>query len=138
MGFREYLDNLEKEGKLVRVKEPVSKKLEASGIIKELDDKPVLFEKIKESEFRGAGNIFPTKDSIADYFGITAADLIPKMVNAIENPSKPEVVTNAILNNSLSPGRRNAFFFPGLEHNLQCCFFALPLPRISTEPFHPL
>ncbi len=95
MGFREYLDKLENDGKLVKVKQPVSKRLEASGIIKELDEKPVLFEKIKESEFRVAGNIFPTKDSVADYFGITPAELIPTLVNAIENPSKPEVVTAA-------------------------------------------
>ena len=92
MGLREFLD---KQGSKVTISKPVSKKLTASGLLKELDGKPVIFNKIEESDFRVTGNVFSTKDLVAQYFGIKASDLIPKLINAIENPSKPEVIDNA-------------------------------------------
>ncbi|MFH1328898.1 MAG: UbiD family decarboxylase [Candidatus Bathyarchaeota archaeon] len=92
MSFRSFLDKLDKEGQLVKVKEPVSKKLEASGIISELDYKPVLFEKIKESDFKVAGNICTSKRVIANYFDLGPEELIVKMIKAIDSPSKPEIV----------------------------------------------
>ncbi len=92
MSFRDYVESLKN---LQVVKKGVSRKLEASAVINELVDKPVLFEKIKESEFRVAGNIFPTKQSVADYLGCKLSELIPVITKAIENPSKPEVVENA-------------------------------------------
>lgn len=91
MSFRTYVGKLKE---LNVVKGEVSKKLEASAIINELVDQPVLFEKIKESEFKVAGNIFPTKKAVADYLGCKVSELIPTISNAIENPSKPEVVEN--------------------------------------------
>ena len=92
MSFREHVEKLEN---LNKIQKPVSKKLEASAIINELVDKPVLFEKIKESEFKVAGNIFPTKQTIADYLGCKVSELIPTITKAIENPTKPEVIENA-------------------------------------------
>ncbi|MFH1256008.1 MAG: UbiD family decarboxylase, partial [Candidatus Diapherotrites archaeon] len=95
MGFREYLKQLEAKGRLQKIAKPVSKRLEAAAILNELNEKPALFEKIKESEFRVAGNIFGTKESVADYLGVKVAELIPKITHAIEHPSKPEEVKNA-------------------------------------------
>jgi len=92
MSFRSHLDGLKD---LTVIKKPVSKKLEASAVINELFDKPVLFEKIKESEFKVAANIFPTKQAIADYLGCKVSELIPTISKAIEAPSKPEVVEQA-------------------------------------------
>lgn len=95
MGLREYIEKLEKKGKLTKISKSVSKKLEAAAILNEFNEKPALFEKIKESEFGVVGNLFGTKDAIADYFGIKPNELIPKMVKAIENPSKPEIIKKA-------------------------------------------
>ncbi len=95
MGFREYIFKLEEKNKLTKINKSISKKLESSGIIKALGEKPVLFENLKESDFRVAANIFPTKESIASYLGTSVEELIPMMVNAIENPSKPGEVTKA-------------------------------------------
>ena len=95
MGFREYLNQIDEKGSLQKVDLEVSKKLEISGILKEMEPTPVLFNKVKESEFRVAGNIFCTKDVIASYFGVTPADLIPMLSKAIANLSKPEIVSNA-------------------------------------------
>jgi len=93
--FREHLARLGEEGKLLRVRKAFSRRLEAAGILKAVEPRPVLFEKIKESEFRVAGNLFCTKDDIASYFGIQARQLIPFLTKAINERKKPEVANSA-------------------------------------------
>ncbi|MFX1591200.1 MAG: UbiD family decarboxylase [Promethearchaeota archaeon] len=95
MGFREYIDQINKKGLLRNVDIEVSKKLEISGILKEVEPTPVMFNNIRESTFRVVGNVLCTKNVIASYFGVTPADLIPMLSKAIIERSKPELVTNA-------------------------------------------
>jgi len=95
MGLREYINNIENKGILRTVDVEVSKKLEISGILKETEPTPILFNKVKESEFRVIGNLFCTKDSISSYFGVTPTDLIPMLSKAIKEPSEPEIISNA-------------------------------------------
>ncbi len=95
MTFREYINQIEKEGKLRKVDMAVSKKLEISGILKEIEPTPILFNNVKESDFRVAGNVFCTKDAIATYFGINPAEIIPLLSKAIKNHSEPEVISKA-------------------------------------------
>jgi len=95
MGFREHLETIEKKGVLERVDAEVSKRLEISGILKEVEPTPIIFNNVEESEFRVAGNVFCTKDVIAEYFGVTPADLIPLLSKAISERSEPERVTEA-------------------------------------------
>jgi len=95
MGFREYLKKIDEEGLLQKVDVEVSKKLEISGILKEIEPTPVIFSNVKESGFRVAGNLFCTKDVIAGYFGATSADLIPMLSKAISEREEPEIVSDA-------------------------------------------
>ncbi|MFX1315391.1 MAG: UbiD family decarboxylase [Promethearchaeota archaeon] len=95
MGLREYLKKIDEEGMLRKVDVEVSKKLEISGILKEMEPTPVIFNKVKESEFRVVGNMFCTKDVIASYFGVSPADLIPMLSKAISEYSEPEIVLKA-------------------------------------------
>jgi len=95
MGFREYLKKIDEEGLLRKVNVEVSKKLEISGILKKVEPTPVMFNNIKESEFRLVGNMFCTKNVIASYFGVTPADLIPMLSRAIKECSEPEIISNA-------------------------------------------
>ena len=95
MGFREHLGKLDKEGKLLRIRKEVSRRLEAAGILKAVEPRPALFEKVKESEFRVAGNVFCTKDDIASYFGIKTNELIPFLTKAIDQRERPDVVDSA-------------------------------------------
>jgi 2,5-furandicarboxylate decarboxylase 1 len=89
MSLRAHIAELERAGKLVTVREPVSKVREAAGILKKLEPQPVLFEHIKESPFRVAGNLFCGKGPFADYLRISPPQIIATMTNAIENPSHP-------------------------------------------------
>ncbi len=95
MGFREYINQIYEKGLLRKVDIEVSKKLEISGILKEIEPTPVMFNNVKESEFRVVGNIFCTKNVIASYFGVTPVDLIPMLSKAISERSEPEIVSNA-------------------------------------------
>jgi len=96
MDFRQYVDKLEREGNLYRIRKVVSGDVEAAAVLKAAEPTPVLFESIKENKgFRVAGNVFCTKESIAKYFGITTADLIPKLTKAIDQRSQPEETKNA-------------------------------------------
>ena len=95
MGFRDYINKIDKKGILKKVNVEVSKKLEISGILKEIEPTSVIFNKIKESDFRVIGNLFCTKDVIASYFGVTPSDLIPMLSKAISQRSEPEIISNA-------------------------------------------
>ncbi|MFW9821749.1 MAG: UbiD family decarboxylase [Candidatus Thorarchaeota archaeon] len=95
MGFREYINQIDKGGSLKKVDLEVSKKLEIAGILKGTEPTPVIFNNVKESEYRVVGNVFCTKGVIADYFGVTPADLIPMLSKAIEERSEPEIISNA-------------------------------------------
>ncbi len=95
MILEEYIKKIVSEGKVEVVKREISKNLEVAGVLKALEPKTVLFEKVKESEFRVAGNLFCTKTQVADYFGITPVEIIPTLTKSIENRSPPETTDNA-------------------------------------------
>jgi 2,5-furandicarboxylate decarboxylase 1 len=93
--MRAYLRRLEEQGRMLRVREPVSKTYEIAGILKKLEPRPVLFEQVQESPFRVVGNLFCGKAAFADYFGIAPAEIIPRMLAAITHPGTPRVVHDA-------------------------------------------
>jgi 2,5-furandicarboxylate decarboxylase 1 len=95
MILEEYIKILQKNGKITTITKDVSINLEIAGVLKTLEPEPVLFESVKESEFRVAGNLFCNKMQIADYFGITTESIIPTLMNAIENRSSPRQIDNA-------------------------------------------
>lgn len=96
MHFREYINKLDKEGSLIKVKKEVSVGIEAAAVLKAAEPSQLLFEKVKNyPDFRVAGNIFCTKQSIADYLGIPTSGLIPKLTQAIDNRSLPEEISDA-------------------------------------------
>jgi 2,5-furandicarboxylate decarboxylase 1 len=61
---------------------------EIAAVLKQLEPRPVLFENVKESEFRVIGNLFCNKAQFADYFGIEAAEIIPTLTEAITSPQR--------------------------------------------------
>lgn len=92
MSLRTHLDHLKTTGTILQIEKPVSKRLEAAGILKALEPQPVHFGAVKESSFPVFGNLCCTKQSFADYLGIPVESLIPTLTHAIEHRSQPEVV----------------------------------------------
>ncbi len=95
MGLRKHLTKLEKTGSLLKITKPVSKRLEAAGILKAVEPKPVLFENVSDSDYRIMGNLFCSKESVASYLGITTSEIIPTLSKAIEDRSVPEQIQDA-------------------------------------------
>ena len=89
MILEEYIKELQQNGKITTITKKISKNLEIAGVLKSLEPQPVLFENVKESEFRVTGNLFCNKKQISDYFGITTEEIIPTLTRAIEERSEP-------------------------------------------------
>lgn len=95
MTLRTYLEKLTAQNRLTTVTAPISKTYEIAGVLKQIEPQVALFENIKESNFRVAGNLFCSKSAFADYFGITIDEIIPTLANAIANPTQYAVVDEA-------------------------------------------
>ncbi len=117
MNFREYIDKLEKNGAITKIKKEVDINIEAAAVLKAAEPTPLLFENVKGyPDFRVTGNVFCTKISIAEYFGITPDQLIPKLTEAIDNRSPPEKITGAPCQEVVMDGV-NLTKLPILKHN---------------------
>ena len=95
MSFRSYIQHLEESRKLVNIDTPISKEYEIAAVLKRLEPEPVLFSAILGSDFKVVGNLFPDKSSFADYFGLPTSEIIPLLVRAIEERSKPRLIEEA-------------------------------------------
>ena len=94
MGLRSFIDALDKNGELTRIKKPVSTEFEMAGIINANSEKPVYFENVKESSYHVIAGLVSSKDLIARSLGINKVQLLPKLLAAIEHPAPPQVVAN--------------------------------------------
>jgi UbiD family decarboxylase len=92
MTLRDHLAKLDARKEIVRVSAPISKRLEIAGVLKQLEPRPALVERVRESRFPVAGNLFSSKAAFADYFGIAASGIIPLLAGAIRDRKPPEVV----------------------------------------------
>ena len=95
MNLRSFLQQLEKEGKLTQIKKEVSIKKEIANIIYSLDEQPVIFDNVKGYDFPIFAGITSNRDIIAEGLGTTKNKLLFKLVEALRNPVKPEIVNKA-------------------------------------------
>jgi UbiD family decarboxylase len=86
---------MEEQGQLVKVSRSVPKDYKLAGVLKRLEPQPVLFEQVQGSNFQVLGNLFCSKASFADYFGLTPREIIPMLTRAIDMRSSCEVVNEA-------------------------------------------
>ena len=106
MNLRNFIEKLDAEKKLVRIKKEVSTDFEIANLLAALDGKVVLFEKVKGSEFPVVGNLVSSRDLVASALGIQKEKMLEKMAYAINNRKEPEVIKQR----SLPGGRGRARF----------------------------
>jgi len=92
LGFRSFLEQLDKNGEITRIKKEVSTEYEMAGIIDALGEKPVFFERVKESSIPVVAGLVSSKELIARALGIKKEQLLHKLSRAIENPEPPDIV----------------------------------------------
>ena len=95
MNLRDFLNRLESENRLIRIKNEVSTEFEIANIINTLGEQPVIFENVKGSDFPVFGGITSSRDVIATGLDTTKEKLLFKLVDALRNPKEPEIVDSA-------------------------------------------
>ena len=95
MLFRELVEKFDEKGLLIRIKKAVDVKYEISTIMKMLDGKPLLFENVKGYDMPVAANVCSTRELVAIGLDKKKGELLQTLINALENPKPPEVVSTS-------------------------------------------
>ena len=92
--LREYISQVKKIKELKTIKTKVSTKYEIAGITAKVDQShAVLFENIKESNFRLISNLVGTRKRFALAVGGTESNIHQKVISAIKNAKTPKVIS---------------------------------------------
>jgi UbiD family decarboxylase len=62
LGLRSFIEQLQKNGELIKITKPVSVEFEMAGIIAALGEKPVMFENVKDSSIRVVAGLVSSKE----------------------------------------------------------------------------
>jgi UbiD family decarboxylase len=95
MNLRNFLNKLESENRLIRIKKEVSTEYEIANVINTLGEQSVIFENVKGSDFPVFGGITSSRDVIATGLDTTKEKLLFKLVDALRNPKEPVIVDSA-------------------------------------------
>ena len=95
MTLRSHLQQLDNSGGLLTLSAPVSTIYEMAGILKKLEPRPVMFANVKDSPFHSMGNLFCSKAAFANYFDLQVRDIIPSLLQAIQERTPCPIVTEA-------------------------------------------
>ncbi len=95
MTLRGFIQELQKINELTKITKPVSIEYEMAGVIAANGEKPIMFEKVKESSVPVVAGLVSSKELICRSMGITKEQLLPKLLDAIEHPVAPKMVTQA-------------------------------------------
>lgn len=112
MGYkdlREFIDRLEQEGELQRIKVEVDWDVEISAIMRrvlKMNGPACLFEKVKDSNYRVfSGGLFGHKRyGLAIGTSPDLRDILQKMLHALNNPTPPEMVTSGSCKENIDTG----------------------------------
>jgi UbiD family decarboxylase len=93
--LRSYISQVKKINELETVKTSVSTKFEIAGITAKVDGShAVLFEKIKESNFRLVSNLVGTRKRFGIAVGGNESNIHEKVISAIKKAKKPKIISS--------------------------------------------
>jgi 2,5-furandicarboxylate decarboxylase 1 len=94
LGFRHFLEQLDKEKELTRIRKEVSTEYELAGIIEALEEKPAFFENVKDSDIPVVCGLVSSRELVAKALNVEKERLLHRLSDVIEKPLPlPEVVT---------------------------------------------
>ena len=95
MTLRSHIQKIKSDGSSITIHQPVSKHLQAAGLLKALEPSPVFCREIVDSDFPVMGNLFCTKESFANYLKIPVQEIIPTLTRAIDEHTPPQRTAQA-------------------------------------------
>jgi len=112
--LRNYISQIKKSKDLKIVKTKVSTKFEIAGITAKVDGSyAVLFENIKESNFRLVANLLGTRKRFALAVGDTEDNIHKKVISAIKKAKQPKIISSGKFMENKS---KNLFSLPIVTH----------------------
>ena len=96
MDLRTLVDLTREEGLLVDVGEPISPELEMAAVIRQHDGRPVLFSDVAGYPgWKVVAGLASARENFALSLGTPVDQLVFRLVDALSNPTQPEIVTTA-------------------------------------------
>ena len=112
--LRNYISQIKKNKDLKTVKTKVSTKFEIAGITAKVDGSyALLFENIKESDFRLTSNLVGTRKRFAIAVGGTENNIHEKVISGIKKAKKPKIISSGKFMENKS---KNLFSMPVVTH----------------------
>ena len=97
--LRKYISQIKKNNELKITKTKVSTKYEIAGITAKVDgSNAVLFENIRESDFRLIANLVGTRKRFALAVGGTEDNIHEKVISAIKKAKRPKIISELLTN----------------------------------------
>ena len=99
MSLREFLEERERDGEILHVKDSLSTRFEIPYIMKSFDENgPILkFEGVKGYKTDIVANVCGTRERICKALGVNAEKLYEKLLNALRSPLKPQIVEESVV-----------------------------------------
>ncbi|MFP3289233.1 MAG: UbiD family decarboxylase [Candidatus Micrarchaeota archaeon] len=98
MKFRDFINKLDSEKKIIHITKEVSTNKEAAAYLKKYDGTPLIFENVKTERGKGmriVGNLLSSVELIEEGMQISKGQFISKMIEALDKPASFEKVSNA-------------------------------------------
>jgi len=112
--LRSYISQIKKINELKTVKTNVSTKFEIAGVTAKVDGShAILFEKIKESNFRLVSNLVGTRKRFGIAVGGNESNIHEKVISAIKKAKKPKIISSGKFMENKS---KNALSMPIVTH----------------------
>ena len=93
---RGFLADLDASHDLAHVRREVSREYEIAALSNRLDGRPILFDKVREAEgYRVAIGVCGTRALLARALGTNPSELLPRVLESIENPRPFRIVDHA-------------------------------------------
>ncbi|MEM2094533.1 MAG: UbiD family decarboxylase [Candidatus Bathyarchaeia archaeon] len=101
--LRTFLKQLQDGREVLRVEEEVSERFDVASILKAFDGKVVMFSRTKEHSTPLVGGICGTRERLSRSIESNQNDLVTRLSEAIEQPKKPEIVSDGPVLEHRSP-----------------------------------
>ncbi|KYH38645.1 MAG: hypothetical protein AYL28_002980 [Candidatus Bathyarchaeota archaeon B23] len=89
--LRIFLEELDSRGELLHIGEELSPRFEIAAVMRHLDGRPLLFERVEGHRHRVSAGLCAGRGLIGSALGVEDADLYGRLLEAVRNPRRCEV-----------------------------------------------